>query len=103
MGSEGGERGDRVASSEGGGSSGGGVGSSLFPPFVSSLLCRRPVLSSCCCRASLSHVAVAYNKQRRTMTNVVIHRLVDPFVAVVFAVVHCRHAVVSCVVVTFQQ
>ena len=64
---------------------------------------RRRALLSCprCCvvvpycrRASLSHVAVAYNQQQRTTTNVVVRRLVGPFAAVVFAVVHCRLVVV---------
>ena len=61
---EGGGRGDGVVRREGGGWSGGGVCSLSCPPFVSSLSCRcRPVLTLCCRRASLSHLAVAYNKQ----------------------------------------
>ena len=55
--------------------------------------CGRVVVARCR-RASLSHVAVAYNKQRRTTTLVVVRHLVGPFAAVVFAVVHRRLVVV---------
>ena len=87
MGSEGGGRKE-------GGWSGGGVGSSLCPHFVSSLSCCRPILLSCCRCTSLLHVAVTYNRQQRTMTNVIICCLVGPFAAIMFAVVHHRLVVI---------
>ena len=37
---------------------------------------RRRVVVLCCCPASFLHLVVARNKQRRTMTNVVVRRLV---------------------------
>ena len=86
-----------------------GCGLIIIASFHALVGCRRPVLSSCCRRTLLSHVAVAYNKQQRTMTTVVVRCLVGPFAAIVFAVVHRRLVVVmswcrvSCVMVAFHS